>query len=646
MADRWFPMSFLHLLFLLLPPSVFPVPEYESLLLLKKHFTNASALNSWDPGSAPCTERTQWTGLLCYNGAVIGLGLKGMGLSGNITVEALAELKGLRSFSVVNNSFQGDIPELNRLVELKALYLSGNRFSGEIPPHYFSKMVWLKKVWLSDNQFTGSIPLSLGQLPHLVELRLENNQFSGHIPAFYRPTLDYIDLSNNELTGEVPTSLSKFNSSSFEGNPGLCGKKLDVECAKPVENSTKLKTDPDEAVIKPNKKSFKKYLAAIILLGVMLVAVLILAAIRWMRNKKKDTNAQVPAHAAAGGSSDDPIEVQVMVPKVKEVEPSRKSNASSSSSCRGSNTQKARGSAAGVDLVMVNDEKGVFKLADLMKGAAEVLGNGRLGLCYKVMVTNGVRLVVKKMKDMSALGKDDFDREVRRLGKLRHPNVLTPLAYHYRTEEKLFVYEYVPGGSLLYLLHGDRDSSNVELDFPARLKIVQGIARGLDYLHMELSSLEVPHGNLKSSNVLLGPDNHPILSDYGYRPLVKGEGVKALFAYKTPEATQQGKVSPKSDVYCLGIIILEILTGKFPSQYLSHEEGGTDVVQWAESALSERRQHELLDPEITDAQNSSLGNMERLLHIGLLCTQTCPGTRLELKTAIKMIDELQVEGGQ
>ncbi|KAE8671100.1 Detected protein of confused Function [Hibiscus syriacus] len=212
-------MPFLHLymlsfLFLLLPPSTISIPEreLESLLLLKKHFTNAGALRSWMPCSVPCNGRTHWTGLLCYNGIVVDLNLKGMGLSGNIKVDALAEIKGLRSFSVVNNSFQGDIPELNRLVELRALYLSGNQFSGEIPPYYFSEMVSLKKVWLSDNKFTGSIPLSLGQLPHLVELRIENNQFSGHIPAFYRPNLN-CSLSNNKLMGDIPFRLSKFNES-------------------------------------------------------------------------------------------------------------------------------------------------------------------------------------------------------------------------------------------------------------------------------------------------------------------------------------------------------------------------------------------------------------------------------------------------
>ena len=190
----------------------------------------------------------------------------------------------------------------------------------------------------------------------------------------------------------------------------------------------------------------------------------------------------------------------------------------------------------------------------------------------------------------------------------------------------------------------DHGTSRAELDWPARLKIVQGIAEGLDYLHSELASFDVPHGNLKSSNVLLGPDNHPFLVDYGLCPFVNVDGVETLFASKTPEAIQHGTVSPKSDVYCLGIIILEILTGKFPSQYLSNGKDGTDIVQWVTSAFSEGRQAELLDSEIAGCQNS-LGSMEKLLHIGALCTQSSPEKRLEMKEAVRMIEEIQVEGG-
>ncbi|XVF25246.1 hypothetical protein REPUB_Repub13aG0196700 [Reevesia pubescens] len=639
MAVAWFfgPFLLLSSSLLVLLPLTFSVSDSEALLKLKKSFANASALDSWVSGSAPCNgSEGSWNGLLCDDGIVTGLRLEGMGLSGNIDVDALIEIKGLRSFSVVNNSFTGIIPEINRLGSLKALFLSRNQFSGEIPSDFFAKMGSLKKVWLSYNKFTGNIPFSLRKLSRLIDLRLQNNQFRGYIPSFDLQTLKYINVSNNKLEGEIPSSLSRFKANSFDGNPGLCGKQVGVECSSAVKRSPEQMPTPNNTGYGQDKNDYKKTIAAIITLGVMLLSIVIFFAIRWTKKfKQKDSDV-----VGRAGSSNEAVEVQVSVPARREVvEVGIKS--------RGSNhkAESSHGKAGGAvpELVMVNDEKGVFGLPDLMKAAAEVLGNGALGSSYKVMLANGVSVAVKRMREMNVLGKDAFDVEIKKLGKLRHSNLLTPLAYHYRKEEKLFVYEYLPNGSLLYQLHGDRGTSRAELDWHARLKIVKGVAEGLDYLHTELASFDVPHGNLKSSNVLLGPDNHPFLSDYGFWPLVNTEGAKTLLAYKTPEAIQNGIVSPKSDVYCLGMIILEILTGKFPSQYLSNGKGGTDVVQWATSAFSEGRQAELLDPEIACCEDA-LGSMEKLLHIGALCTQTSPEQRLEMKDAIRMIEEIHVEG--
>lgn len=187
---------------------------------------------------------------------------------------------------------------------------------------------------------------------------------------------------------------------------------------------------------------------------------------------------------------------------------------------------------------------------------------------------------------------------------------------------------------------GDRGPSHAELDWQARLKIVQGIAEGLRYLHTEFASSYLPHGNLKSSNVLLGPDYEPMLVDYGFSHLVNPSSVaQTLFAYKAPEA-QHGQVSPSCDVYCLGVVILEILTGKFPSQYLSNGKGGTDVVQWAASAVSEGREAELLDPEIASSRNST-GEMEQFLQIGAACTESNPQKRLEMMEVVRRIEEIK-----
>ncbi|KAK7346548.1 hypothetical protein VNO80_21069 [Phaseolus coccineus] len=117
---------------------------------------------------------------------------------------------------------------------------------------------------------------------------------------------------------------------------------------------------------------------------------------------------------------------------------------------------KQEGVVDGVEervVAMVNDERGTFGLPDLMKAAAEVRGNGGLGSANKAAMASGLSAVVKRMQEINKVSRDIFNAEMRRFGGLRNLIILTPLAYHYRKEEKLFVTEYVPKGSLLYVFH-------------------------------------------------------------------------------------------------------------------------------------------------------------------------------------------------
>ncbi|KAM7254391.1 hypothetical protein ACFE04_003771 [Oxalis oulophora] len=586
-------------------------------------------MSSWLPNSAPCNGRKPWNGIVCYAGTVSGLRLGGMGLSGTIDIDALLELRGLRTIGMTNNNFSGTLPLFNRIVALRAIYLSGNQFYGEIPSDYFSKMVSLKKIWFSNNQLQGGIPSSVFQLPNLLELHLDNNHFSGVIPSFDQSTLRSLNLSHNQLVGQIPATLSKFNQTSFAGNAGLCGDKLAKPC--PPQSAE----DSPETV----KKDSIKTIAAVIALALMLLSVAIILIIRFGSKNNKGDNfnhlEQESSHNQAALS----VQVSIPPPSKKETESlSRKT-----SSKKG--PRQGKGGGGGImELVMLNDTKGIFGLPDLMKAAAEVLGNGSLGASYKAVMTNGLAVVVKRMKEMNALGKDEFDAEMKRIGSLKHTNIITPLAYHYRKDEKLMVYEHMAKGSLLYVLHGDRGSSHAELDWPSRLKIVQGIAKGLGYIHTELSTIDAPHGNLKSSNILLNPENEPLLADFGFSPMINpGDNAaeKApIFAYKSPEAAQIGKITPKCDVYCLGLVIIEILTGKFPSQY---GKGGTDVIEWVQTSITEGKVIELLEPEIV-TQKNSLGEMEKLLHIGAACSETNPDLRPELREAISRIMKVEIEG--
>ncbi|XP_077230344.1 pollen receptor-like kinase 3 [Tasmannia lanceolata] len=619
-------------LFLFLSPlSISSLSESEALLNLKKSFTNAASLDSWSTNSTSCSGNTTWVGVLCFNSIVTGLRLRGLGLSGKIDIDALLNLPGLRSVSFINNKFTGEIPEFNRLGALKAIYLSGNQFSGEIRPDYFLDMASLKKIWLSRNSFNGSIPNSLSKLRHLMELHLEDNHFSGDIPEIDQKVLNSFNVSNNELKGNIPSSYAKFDRSSFSGNSGLCGEQVGKTCEKKGDDLVNT-TSSVSVDVKENKMDSGK--GAAIGLAMLLVICLLGVAVGWAMKRQ-----EAEFETLGRGIREDGVEVYVSNTNQRGLAHQKGMESGRNEMNSGKKAPVA------AELVVVNSEKGVFGLPDLMKAGAEVLGNGGLGSTYKAVMGNGMVVVVKRMREMNRVGHDGFEAEVRRLGKLRHQNVLPPLAFHYRKEEKLLVYEYIPKGSLLYLLHGDRGPCHAELDWPARLKIVRGIGRGMAYLHAELPNSDLPHGNLKSCNVFLDPDLEPLLSDFGFSPLVSPtQAVQSMFAYKAPESIQYQHVSPKSDVYCLGILILEILTGKFPSQYLTNGKGGTDIFEWVVSAISERREAEVFDPEIAGSETARAG-MGRLLHLGAACADLNTERRPDMREAVKRIEDIVADEG-
>ncbi|KAF8027928.1 hypothetical protein BT93_E0760 [Corymbia citriodora subsp. variegata] len=615
----------LSLLIISFPTLSLPAPE-DVLLQFKRSLGNADALDSWVPGSHACSG---WVGIICFDGIITGLHLSDMGLSGKIDIDALQSLRSLRTLSFSNNFFTGPIPEFNRLGAIKSLLLSRNQFSGEISNDFFQRMLSLKKIWLSNNNFSGNIPESLMQLANLMELHLEGNEFSGRIPVIKNEKLVSLDLSDNNLEGEIPESLSKFNSKAFEGNPGLCGKPLDKVCPGKEKPVTETISEPPPPPPPLNEKKSGVGLSMVLWTVAGLVAAVVLLTAIVSSRRRRDDDFSMLGKENVGEAGRVPI---------TSVKPMR-----TESSKKGSSKRKAQSSKHGLgNLVMLCDKKGEFGLADLMRASAEVLGNGGLGSAYKAVMSNGLSVVVKRLREMNALEKDELDAEIRRFAGLRHPNILTPLAYHYRRDEKLLVSEYIPKGSLLYILHGDRGITHGELNWPTRLKIIQGVASGLAFLHSELASYDLPHGNLKSSNILLSSDYEPLLNDYGFHPLINPSQVaQTLFAYKAPEISQQGSISPKCDVYCLGLIILEVLTGKFPSQYINSAKSGTDVVMLVHSAISEKREAEVIDPEIAGSIESK-GEMLRLLHIGAACTETNPDHRLDLREAITKLEELQV----
>lgn len=192
--------------------------DKELLLGFKDSIENKHVLSSWNESVPPCSpKQPNWPYIHCYKGHVWGLTLENMRLKGVVDVQALQKLPYLRTLSLKNNDFNTEWPYINGILGLKALFLSNNKFFGEVPAQAFQDMKWLKKIHLSNNRFTGHIPTSLASMPRLIELRLEGNQFTGSIPNFLRP-LQSFSAADNKLEGQIPEGLRDLPVSAFSGN--------------------------------------------------------------------------------------------------------------------------------------------------------------------------------------------------------------------------------------------------------------------------------------------------------------------------------------------------------------------------------------------------------------------------------------------
>ncbi|TVU05136.1 hypothetical protein EJB05_48288, partial [Eragrostis curvula] len=658
-----------------LPASL--APTADSLLQLKSGIKDGGgALGTWAAGTSPC----DWAGVMCNKDGVHGLQLENLGLSGKLDLHALKSIRGLRTLSFNDNEFAGAMPDVKELGGLRAIFLSGNKFSGTIPADAFAGMGSLKKVVLSKNGFSGPIPASLADVPKLLELQLNDNKFQGKIPDLPQKELKDVNLSNNELEGPVPASLKSIDRAMFAGNKKLCGAPLDAKCEPPPKESApprtsdKVATPPspaapddtdeesaDDLAEAPAEAPTERSAAPGVLgafLGTLAVVAIAFVALQRRRensNKNFGPAASTPAKVEPHPSPPPPAATNNDAgSSSQQVAPPRGSTAGG-----GGSTTTRKAVEQGRLTYVRDDGRGrFFELQDLLKATAEVLGAANLGVCYRATLTSGHSVVVKRFKEMNRVGREDFEEHMRRLGRLSHPNLLPLVAYYYRKEEKLLIHDYVPNRSLANLLHGEgRGLKKAVVHWAARLKIVKGVARALSYLYDELCMLTVPHGHLKSSNILLDDLFEPLLTDYALVPVMnQSHAAQLMVAFKAPERKQFGRSSKKSDVWCLGLLILEILTGR-PASYDPPPKpaaaadqptpatvtNNNDVL----SALSATPEGEwvgaVVDADLRGEEDENKEEMVKLIRIGMACCELNVDSRWELKDAIDRIEELKAK---
>eukprot|EP00268_Persea_americana_P057519 TRINITY_DN6898_c0_g1_i3.p1 TRINITY_DN6898_c0_g1~~TRINITY_DN6898_c0_g1_i3.p1 ORF type:complete len:992 (+),score=146.43 TRINITY_DN6898_c0_g1_i3:180-2978(+) len=584
------------------------------------------------------------------------LALSGNGFSGEIP-NSIGNMTELIHLHLDENNLEGSIPpSLGNCLKLILLNISQNKLSGTIPkqvmsissltisfnlaqnsltgflPFEVGSLKVLREIDVSGNRLTGEIPQSLGNCESLVLLRMQSNFFNGTIPSSlsHLRVIEVLDLSRNNLTGQIPEFLGSFpflknlnlSLNDFYGKLPDKGAFGDASVVSVMGNSDLCGGIPQlqlpECVIeapKRRKKSFDlKVFIPVIAIALCLIFSLCLCAMLYRRRRSR---MKLLSTYSMG---------------------------------------RQYSSISYLDLHNATNE---FSSSNL-------IGVGSYASVYRGSFASDKTTVAVKVLNLQRQGASkSFIAECEALRNVRHRNLVKILgscsSIDFKGHDfKALIYEFMPNGSLEEWLHpkDEEDHQLRTLSLNQRLNIAIDVAHALDYLHYHHGT-PIVHCDIKPTNVLLDDDMVAHVGDFGLAKIlletsnnfsstdISSIAIKGSIGYAAPEYGMGGDVSTFGDVYSYGILLLELFTGRRPTEEMF--KNGLTLHEFSKMAFSDRVM-EIADPLLVeendqdDACNnveSTKGKGQRVLEcfasvvrIGIACSMETPRDRMQMKEVV------------